>query len=229
MFPQGTPVQLHSPAHVLDHGKMPPTQMALSWADQRKAGEQNSLLHFFQPSFIWSLTILLQLWLAHSWPVGLPLFYQKAGLLPVVKQEQLSPHSLSSQADNVSTQGAIHDAAAGRGASLTFSSFISFWYRKKIGIATWYWRILELIRLAGFVWNICCQSRCCARQVKSYVFPYVLQTVLSKIFLLNVTTKGSTVRTILEWLEDKSVNVLKWLRPDFWNGVEFTEAQIIWQ
>lgn len=36
---QGTPVQLHSPAHVVDHGKMPPTQMGLSWMDQRKVGE----------------------------------------------------------------------------------------------------------------------------------------------------------------------------------------------
>lgn len=36
---QGTPVQLHSPAHGLDHGKMPPTQMGLPWMDQRKVGE----------------------------------------------------------------------------------------------------------------------------------------------------------------------------------------------
>uniref|UniRef100_A0A674PDY8 Nuclear receptor corepressor 2 n=1 Tax=Takifugu rubripes TaxID=31033 RepID=A0A674PDY8_TAKRU len=37
-FPQGTPVQLHSPAHGLDHGKIPPTQMGLSWMDHRKMG-----------------------------------------------------------------------------------------------------------------------------------------------------------------------------------------------
>lgn len=36
---QGTPVQLHSPAHGLDHGKMPPTQMGVPWMDQRKMGE----------------------------------------------------------------------------------------------------------------------------------------------------------------------------------------------
>uniref|UniRef100_A0A3P9AIK9 Nuclear receptor corepressor 2 n=1 Tax=Esox lucius TaxID=8010 RepID=A0A3P9AIK9_ESOLU len=35
---QGTPVQMHSPAHGLDHGKMPPAQMGLSWMDQRKVG-----------------------------------------------------------------------------------------------------------------------------------------------------------------------------------------------
>ncbi|KAK6313068.1 hypothetical protein J4Q44_G00164150 [Coregonus suidteri] len=35
---QGTPVQLHSPAHGMDHGKMPPAQMGLSWMDQRKVG-----------------------------------------------------------------------------------------------------------------------------------------------------------------------------------------------
>lgn len=51
-FPlQGTPVQLHSPAHGMDHGKMPPTQMGLSWMDQRKVGEWKWLerlnLHFF--------------------------------------------------------------------------------------------------------------------------------------------------------------------------------------
>lgn len=38
LFLQGTPVQLHSPAHGLDHGKLPPTQMGL-WMDQRKLGE----------------------------------------------------------------------------------------------------------------------------------------------------------------------------------------------
>uniref|UniRef100_A0A8C4NZR8 Nuclear receptor corepressor 2 n=1 Tax=Dicentrarchus labrax TaxID=13489 RepID=A0A8C4NZR8_DICLA len=62
-FLQGTPVQLHSPAHGLDHGKMPPTQMGLSWK----------------------------------------------GSYPVVKQEQLSPRSSSSQADNLSTQGQPHE------------------------------------------------------------------------------------------------------------------------
>uniref|UniRef100_A0A3Q0SM03 Nuclear receptor corepressor 2 n=1 Tax=Amphilophus citrinellus TaxID=61819 RepID=A0A3Q0SM03_AMPCI len=67
---QGTPVQLHSPAHGLDHGKMPPTQMGVNWMDQRKGG-------------------------------------------PLVKQEQLSPHSSSSQADNLSVQGASYDSAAG--------------------------------------------------------------------------------------------------------------------
>uniref|UniRef100_A0A8C8K7Y2 Nuclear receptor corepressor 2 n=1 Tax=Oncorhynchus tshawytscha TaxID=74940 RepID=A0A8C8K7Y2_ONCTS len=71
---QGTPVQLHSPAHGMDHGKMPPAQMGLSWMDQRKVGPY-----------------------------------------PVVKQEQLSPRCSSSQAENLSTQGAPHDANAGRG------------------------------------------------------------------------------------------------------------------
>lgn len=37
------------------------------------------------------------------------------GPFPVIKQEQLSPHSLSSQADNMSTQQASHDNATGRG------------------------------------------------------------------------------------------------------------------
>uniref|UniRef100_A0A3Q3GJR7 Nuclear receptor corepressor 2 n=1 Tax=Labrus bergylta TaxID=56723 RepID=A0A3Q3GJR7_9LABR len=69
---QGTPVQLHSPAHGMDHGKIPPTQMGLSWMDQRKVGPY-----------------------------------------PVVKQEQLSPCSSSSQPDNLSTQGPSHDSAAG--------------------------------------------------------------------------------------------------------------------
>ncbi|XP_055367301.1 nuclear receptor corepressor 2 isoform X4 [Betta splendens] len=72
---QGTPVQLHSPALGLDHGKVPPTQMGLPWIDQRKVG----------------------------------------GPFPMVKQEQLSPRSSSSQPDNLSTQGAPHDSAAGRG------------------------------------------------------------------------------------------------------------------
>lgn len=40
---QGTPVQLHSPAHGMDHGKMPPAQMGLSWMDQRKVGESKCL------------------------------------------------------------------------------------------------------------------------------------------------------------------------------------------
>lgn len=76
---QGTPVQLHSPAHGLDHSKAPSSQM--SWVDQRKVG-----------------------------------------LYPVVKQEQLSPRSSSSQADGTSTQGASHESAAGRavqGGSIT--------------------------------------------------------------------------------------------------------------
>lgn len=48
--------------------------------------------------------------------------YYAAGSFPVIKQEQLSPRSSSSQADNLSTQGAPHDSAAGRGGWLTFSS-----------------------------------------------------------------------------------------------------------
>ncbi|XP_063346347.1 nuclear receptor corepressor 2 isoform X1 [Pelmatolapia mariae] len=71
---QGTPVQLHSPAHGLDHGKMPSAPMGVPWMDQRKG----------------------------------------AGGFPIVKQEQLSPHSSSSQADNLSAQGPSHDSAAGR-------------------------------------------------------------------------------------------------------------------
>uniref|UniRef100_A0A3Q2YCC0 Nuclear receptor corepressor 2 n=1 Tax=Hippocampus comes TaxID=109280 RepID=A0A3Q2YCC0_HIPCM len=35
---QGTPVQLHGPAHGFEHGKMPSPQMSLSWIDQRKVG-----------------------------------------------------------------------------------------------------------------------------------------------------------------------------------------------
>ncbi|XP_054630962.1 nuclear receptor corepressor 2 isoform X2 [Dunckerocampus dactyliophorus] len=35
---QGTPVQLHSPAHGFEHGKMPSAQMSLPWMDQRKVG-----------------------------------------------------------------------------------------------------------------------------------------------------------------------------------------------
>ncbi|KAF7199803.1 nuclear receptor corepressor 2 isoform X3 [Nothobranchius furzeri] len=71
---QGTPVQLHSPAHGLDHTKMPPTSMGLSWMEKKGAGS-----------------------------------------FPVVKREQLSPHSSSSQADNLSSQGAAHDGSSGRG------------------------------------------------------------------------------------------------------------------
>ncbi|XP_064882678.1 nuclear receptor corepressor 2 isoform X5 [Oncorhynchus nerka] len=88
---QGTPVQLHSPAHGMDHGKMPPAQMGLSWMDQRKVGESKCLE-----------------WVQHSQPWF-------AGPYPVVKQEQLSPRCSSSQAENLSTQGAPHDSNAGRG------------------------------------------------------------------------------------------------------------------
>ncbi|CAB1321843.1 unnamed protein product, partial [Coregonus sp. 'balchen'] len=88
---QGTPVQLHSPAHGMDHGKMPPAQMGLSWMDQRKVGESKCLE-----------------WVQHSQPWF-------AGPYPVVKQEQLSPRCSSSQAENLSTQGAPHDTNAGRG------------------------------------------------------------------------------------------------------------------
>ncbi|XP_057688811.1 nuclear receptor corepressor 2 isoform X2 [Corythoichthys intestinalis] len=35
---QGTPIQLHSPAHGFEHGKIPSSQMGLSWIDQRKVG-----------------------------------------------------------------------------------------------------------------------------------------------------------------------------------------------
>ncbi|KAG5280933.1 hypothetical protein AALO_G00065610 [Alosa alosa] len=35
---QGTPVQLHSPAHGSEHGKIPPTSHGLSWMEPRKLG-----------------------------------------------------------------------------------------------------------------------------------------------------------------------------------------------
>ncbi|KAM9744671.1 nuclear receptor corepressor 2 isoform 3-T4 [Menidia menidia] len=70
---QGTPVQLHSPAHGLDHTKMAPGPMGLPWIEKKVAGT-----------------------------------------FPVVKQEQLSPHSSSSQPDNLSTQGASYDGSSGR-------------------------------------------------------------------------------------------------------------------
>lgn len=50
-----------------------------------------------------------------------------AGPFPVVKQEQLSPRSSSSQADNLSTQGTSHEGASGRGKWL-LCSFIQFVY-----------------------------------------------------------------------------------------------------
>lgn len=50
-----------------------------------------------------------------------------AGPFPVVKQEQLSPRSSSSQADNLSTQGTSHEGASGRGKWLS-CSFIQFAY-----------------------------------------------------------------------------------------------------
>ncbi|XP_024131087.1 nuclear receptor corepressor 2 isoform X2 [Oryzias melastigma] len=70
---QGTPVQLHSPAHGLDHAKMNPTAMGMPWMEK------------------------------------------KAGTFPTVKQEQLSPHSSSSQNDNLPTQLAPHEVSSGRG------------------------------------------------------------------------------------------------------------------
>ena len=44
---------MHSPAHGLDHGKMAPTPMGLSWMDQRKVGESKCLewLKHSQPWF----------------------------------------------------------------------------------------------------------------------------------------------------------------------------------
>ncbi|MED6272126.1 hypothetical protein CHARACLAT_027109, partial [Characodon lateralis] len=77
---QGTPVQLHSAAHGMDHTKMPPAAMGLSWMEKKAAGP-----------------------------------------FPVVKQEQLSPHS-SSQADNLSNPGPPHDSSSTRavqGGSIT--------------------------------------------------------------------------------------------------------------
>uniref|UniRef100_A0A8C8A3W6 Nuclear receptor corepressor 2 n=1 Tax=Oryzias sinensis TaxID=183150 RepID=A0A8C8A3W6_9TELE len=71
---QGTPVQLHSPAHGLDHAKMTPT--------------------------------------IHSY---LTIVFFSTGTFPAVKQEQLSPHSSSSQSDSMPTQLAPHDVASGRG------------------------------------------------------------------------------------------------------------------
>lgn len=50
-----------------------------------------------------------------------------AGPFPVVKQEQLSPRSSSSQADNLSTQGMYHEGASGRGKWFS-RSFIQFLY-----------------------------------------------------------------------------------------------------
>uniref|UniRef100_A0A3B3U7X8 Nuclear receptor corepressor 2 n=1 Tax=Poecilia latipinna TaxID=48699 RepID=A0A3B3U7X8_9TELE len=69
---QGTPVQLHGAAHGLDHTKLPPAPMGLSWIEK------------------------------------------KVGPFPVVKQEQLSPHS-SSQPDNLSNPGPPHDNSSARG------------------------------------------------------------------------------------------------------------------
>lgn len=42
----------------------------------------------------------------------------------MVKQEQLSPRSSSSQADSMLTQGMPHESAAGRGGWPIFSSFL---------------------------------------------------------------------------------------------------------
>lgn len=59
-------------------------------------------------------------------PSHMPLFFCSfysfltAGPFPVVKQEQLSPRSSSSQADNLSMQAAHHDSAGGRGRWPTF-------------------------------------------------------------------------------------------------------------
>uniref|UniRef100_A0A8C5ELJ4 Nuclear receptor corepressor 2-like n=1 Tax=Gouania willdenowi TaxID=441366 RepID=A0A8C5ELJ4_GOUWI len=77
---QGTPIQLHSPAHGLDPGKIPSSQMGLPWMDQKKMGS-----------------------------------------FPVVKQEQLSPHSSSSQGDNLSTCISLIEASilAVQGGSIT--------------------------------------------------------------------------------------------------------------
>lgn len=44
--------------------------------------------------------------------------HNAGGPYPMIKQEQLSPRSSSSQPDNLSTQGAPHDSAAGRGGFL---------------------------------------------------------------------------------------------------------------
>lgn len=137
LFLQGTPVQLHSPAHGLDHGKVPPTQMGLSWMDQRKVGEYwlDRLVHlpvsFLQTvicfhcnhdKWCWGLigvshkrVSLIKLCLFLGFPN-----VSAGGPYPMIKQEQLSPRSLSSQPDNLSTQGAPHDSAAGRGGWLIF-------------------------------------------------------------------------------------------------------------
>ncbi|KAG9354845.1 hypothetical protein JZ751_001558, partial [Albula glossodonta] len=88
---QGTPVQLHSPAHGSEQGKIPAGPLGLSWMEQKKLGESKCLE-----------------WVTHSQPWF-------AGPFPVVKQEQLSPRGQATQAENLSTQGTSHDGTAGRG------------------------------------------------------------------------------------------------------------------
>ncbi|XP_064210111.1 nuclear receptor corepressor 2 isoform X6 [Anguilla rostrata] len=91
---QGTPVQLHSPAHGSEQGKIPAGPLGLSWMEPKKAGESKCLE-----------------WVTHSQPWF-------AGPFAVVKQEQLSPRGQAPQAENLSTQGTSYDGSAGRAGSM---------------------------------------------------------------------------------------------------------------
>ena len=77
---------------------------------RRQLKQMRHLLCSFSPAPSEPITSLLSL--NFLCPSLLPPPAPPAGPYPVVKQEQLSPHCSSSQAENLSTQGSPHDAAA---------------------------------------------------------------------------------------------------------------------
>lgn len=118
--------------------------------------------------------------------------YYTAGNFPVVKQEQLSPHSSSSQADNMSTQGASHESASGRGGSLMFS----------------------LRRLISMLSEVVIQA-ILPGQSNHRVYSAFIPPQYDSDW-------RHSVRTTLKWLRKKSPTVLEWPSLNLnlnWNSV----------
>uniref|UniRef100_A0A3B3CAN1 Nuclear receptor corepressor 2 n=1 Tax=Oryzias melastigma TaxID=30732 RepID=A0A3B3CAN1_ORYME len=95
---QGTPVQLHSPAHGLDHAKMNPTAMGMPWME-KKAGR------FYQSVSILNPRLLVRLIHIYTSPPGV----QGGSITKGIPGTRLHPESAISYRGGSITQGTPAD------------------------------------------------------------------------------------------------------------------------
>lgn len=164
-------------------GSCPPHKWGCGWIRGNWVSKGQLFFHLLYPHRCVILTTAPP-------PVGSLLFpnclHNTTGQFPVVKQEQLSPRSSSSQADNMSTQGAAHDSAVGRGRWHVHTFlFYLISISSKLVLVPWCCILSRLfLRVKNCIFTInqgCCP--CLNTQMKSWVFPHVVfKTVMLKRF-----------------------------------------------